>query len=194
MDKLIQFQESRFTSPTDYCLHPEWWHSAEDESTEFEITSLIKGLIHGLQPDFCIETGSGFGQTTREIGIALKDNGHGGLLTFEYVVQRAIVVEKMCEGLPVNVVIGSLLESPQFSIKVDFAFFDSSHRDRVPEFEFIQPYLSAGALCVFHDSAQGHGYDPDTGKCQIEKLREIPGVQVINLPTPRGLALVQVVK
>jgi predicted O-methyltransferase YrrM len=188
-----ELSEGRFTAPTGICPNPERWNSTDEESTELEVSQLIMGLVFGLQPDLCVETGSAFGQTTKMIGEALKANCHGHLISYEIIQERANEVAKLCEGLPVDVIANRATENViEICEPIQFAFFDSSHEDRIPEFEYFLPHLAPGAICAFHDTASGHSYNHALEKDLITRLRETPGVTVINLPTPRGLALVQV--
>jgi len=53
--------EARYFQPTELCPHPERWHSTDGDSTEIEVSDLAWGLVRTLQPDYCVETGTGHG-------------------------------------------------------------------------------------------------------------------------------------
>src|SRR4051812_15337510 len=95
--------ESRFTRPTALCPNPHRWWSTDDDSTELQVSEMVAGLIRGLQPDYCVETGSAFGQTTETIGKALLKNGHGILHSLETDPGRVAQTRARIDGLPVTV-------------------------------------------------------------------------------------------
>lgn len=191
---LIAEPESRFTRPTDLCPHPERWTSTDDHSTEVEVSELLAGLVRGLQPELCIETGTAWGQTAQAIGEALQRNGHGRLVTFEPDPERAAFSEARCDGLPVEVNACSSVERVPCQ-PVDFAFFDSLFPLRVPEFLFYRPEMHAGTIVAFHDSAPGAGGGQfDLGRDLRTEIAVVlaPYLRFIHLPTPRGITIGEV--
>lgn len=183
--------EDRWTGPTKLCSHPERWTSTDDESTELEVTELIAGFVRALQPDYVIETGAAWGQTSEAIGRALEANGQGRLDAIELDPERAEYVRERCAGLPVHVVADSSMNfNPDRH--VGFAFFDSIFHLRVAEFMRYRPWMQTGTIVAFHDTAPGHGWVDGTDlRGHVE--RGLDGqARTLTLPTPRGITIAEV--
>jgi hypothetical protein len=178
--------ESRYSPPTLDCAHPEWWHSTDCDSTEFEVSELVAGFVRALQPEIVVETGTAWGQTAQVIGRALERNRHGHLYTLEPDPKRAEFSRDRCAGLPVTVVDAeSLSWEPPGPVGV--AWFDSLIELRVPEFRYFYPWLVQGAVVGFHDTADRFKYWP-----QIEALATEGLLNPIRLRTPRGVTFAEV--
>lgn len=185
--------ESRFTRPRPDCLHPERWHSLDADSTEVEVTMLVAAYVRALRPDVVVETGSAWGQTAKEIGEVLAEGGYGGVLhTIEPDRERAEYVDKLCAELPVNVYETTSLEwmgrGKVEGFEVGFAWFDSLHHLRVPEFRALYPHFAPGAFVGFHDCAPHQGSLWD----EILQLESEGLLLPIRLPTPRGVCFAEV--
>lgn len=179
--------EIRFTPPTEICPHPEWWHSTDADSTEQEVSALLQGFVRGLQPELVVETGAAWGQTAQMLGKALQINGHGHCHSIEPDPERAEHTRQRCVGLPVTVEeMKSLDWEPPGPI--NFAFFDSLIELRVAEFRQYLPAMAKGAFVAFHDTADHHGLWPEIEALETEGL-----LLPIRLPTPRGVAVAEVV-
>lgn len=200
--------EIRFTKPTPRCPNPERWHATDDQSTELEVTNLVAAFVHALQPDYVIETGTFIGSTARMIGQCLELNGQGELHSIELNPEAARVARLNTEDLP-NVHIHEMssmdfipdtlirdrdrddyfdTDRPAFDLitgHIGFAWFDSLVTLRVPEFHRYRPYMQAGTICGFHDTAPHHG-------TWSHELNDIPGTRTIHLPTPRGVTFLEV--
>lgn len=186
--------ESRFILPTDLCPNPERWNSTDGDSSELEVSELIGGLIRGLQPDYCLETGSGFGQTTKKISEALMVNLHGQLVSLETDSSRIVFLMGKIGYSCVRIIQeNSLTFIPEKMI--DFAFLDSFYELRVTEFMHFKPWMRKGTIVLFHDTAPGRGSH------RIESGRDLRDeiefclkdfVRFIHLPTPRGLTICEV--
>lgn len=179
--------ESRFTEPREDCPHPDRWHSSDADSTEWEVTELVAAWVKALRPDVVVETGSAWGQTSQAIGQALR-SGEGHLHTLEPDPERAGASRDRCKGLPVTVhEVPSLEWEPVDGI--GFAWLDSLHALRVPEFRAFLPHMARGAFVGFHDTG------PHQGALRDEILTlEAEGLLLpIFLPTPRGVCFAEVV-
>jgi predicted O-methyltransferase YrrM len=165
---------------------PSWWTSTDVDSTEIEVTEMVYGLVRGLQPEIVVETGAAWGQTSEAIGQALQRNTHGRLHSIEPDEERVKYTRKRCAGLPVTV---HQCKSLDFEPpgEVAFAFFDSLHELRVPEFRLYYPHLIKGSIVAFHDAAEHHGLYP-----HILELEDDGMLLPIRLPTPRGICLAEV--
>lgn len=177
--------ESAYTPSMPPCPHPEHWHAPDNGTTEIEVSLFVAGLVRVLQPEFVIETGSGLGQTTEVMGKALVANGHGSLVGLETNPNLVKTAQTRCAGLPVSIVQCPALAytPPQ---PVQFAWFDSgSIPERCLEFRRYYPWLQG--IVAFHDSAPHHPLRPG-----LEQLAKDGLARFIYLPTPRGVALVEV--
>lgn len=178
--------ESRFTQPRTECPHPEYWHSADSDSTEVEVTELVAAFCRALQPEVVVETGTAYGQTAQAIGEALQANGHGHLYTLETDAGRVEICRERVAGLPVTVIAGSSMAwTPPDA--VDFAWFDSLLPLRVDEFRRYVEHMWSGATVGFHDCGPQHSLRPG-----IEALAAEGLLRPIYLPTPRGAIFAEV--
>ncbi len=185
---MIAEPESRYTVPTTTCPNPGWWTSTDDESTEVEVSELLAGIVRGLQPEFCIETGTAHGQTTAMIGEALKRNGHGVLHGLEPDPVKVQECRERCEGLPVEILEMSSMDYEPPG-PVDFAFFDSIFDLRLPEFQRYRPFMHPGTFVAFHDTAPGHGVIANTDLRGAIEAGMAGEVALLDFFTPRGLTI-----
>lgn len=193
-DGWVQGLESRFTEPRPDCPHPERWHSRDADSTEHEVSKLVAAFVQALRPDIVVETGTAWGQTAIEIGRVLEAGEYGGALhTIEPDKERCDYVRQQLGDLPVLVHETTSLEYIEglealTEPCVGFAWFDSLHHLRVPEFRALHPHLARGAFVGFHDTG------PHQGGLREEILElEAEGLLLpIFLPTPRGVCFAEV--
>lgn len=184
-----RLSEARWTHPSAFCEDPARWTSQDADSTEWEVSELIGGLIRGLQPNVVVETGSAWGQTTKLIGRVLMANGHGVCYSLDPDPQRFAYAQwychdEICAGA-VKLIQGESLSFTPPEGFVDFLFCDSLYKLRGPELEYFRPWMDeAGFVCV-HDTAPGQGDVVDL-QTIIEAL---PGYKSLRLHTPRGLTL-----
>lgn len=182
--------ESVYTRGRTECPDPHYWHAADVESTEVEVTELVAGLVRGLQPDLVVETGAAFGQTAHAIGAVLRDNGHGRLVSLEVDGQRCVLARQRCEGLPVEVVEQSSLGWTP-NDKIDFMWLDSLPHLRAQEIRRYAPHASDRCVIGVHDT-HSHA-DPictDLQTLADEGLITAP----LYLPTPRGVCFTRFVQ
>jgi hypothetical protein len=178
--------EDRWTAPRPDCPHPERWHSTDSDSTEVEVSELVGALVAALQPDLVLETGTAWGQTAEHIGFALLRNGEGRLVTLEPDPERAAYSRNRCYGMPVEVLEARSLDYTPPG-PVGFAWFDSLFDLRAREFLHYKPWLQPGTLVGFHDTGPHHPLRPD-----LDQLVTAGHLRLVYLPTPRGLALAEV--
>lgn len=180
------YNESEFTAPDERCPHPEHWHTYDAQATEIEVIDMVYGLIRGLQPDVCLETGTSRGFLATRIGEALSANVHGHLHTFEpdedtwdeafgRVAVAGLCHRVTCHNLPSMV--------PWTHGAIDFAWFDSLIELRAREFSFYRPYMHRRTVVGFHDTAPRFEWR--------ERLDQFvdADLQLLDLPTPRGVTL-----
>lgn len=196
-------EESRFTPPRAWCPHPEYWHSPDSEATENEVSEFIGSVVRLIQPEFVLETGTYHGHTTYEIGLALRDNGHGRVVSLdsdrgavEIATHRINEAEEVYDdaSLPIQILHMNSMEymPPQ---PIDFAFFDSWQEGRHLEFMrfYRERLLRSGAIVAFHDTAPHHQVRKHVIKLGLA-TEEHGGafISIIDFHTPRGLILGQV--
>ena len=179
-------RESRFTGPSAHCQHPEYWTAEDMESTENEVVDLVAAFVRALQPEYVVETGTAFAQSSMAIGAALKRNGHGRLVTLEISEDRVLAARRACEGLPVEVVHRSSLEwLPEEPI--GFLWLDSVGSIRAQELLRYLPWLTARTIVGIHDTAPHH-----PTRSFLEPLAAAGLIRPIYLHTPRGVAFAEV--
>lgn len=188
--------EDRWTPPSPWCRHPGWWHSDTADATEHEVTGLVAALVRALQPEAVVETGTNSGQTALAIGQALAENGHGRLWTLEVDEALAASARDLLAGLPVTVACVSSLhwDPPQ---DIGLAWIDSGPVVGAPGLDWASlrrdevarwlPRFAPWAVIGVHDTAPHHPV-----MRALAPLFQAQGMPVLNLRTPRGVALAQV--
>lgn len=172
------------------CPEPGRWSAPDEWATETDVSLLIGSLVWALKPDFVIETGSYRGDTSREIGLALRGLGRGHLLSIELSEARAAQARTNTNELPVTVVTNRaahvIPEQP-----IDLLFVDSGWEDRMVEVRHFQPWASPRCVIVAHDSAVPERYPGVSGFYAAMQQAVDDGIVLpwLKLPTPRGLAL-----
>jgi len=189
--------EDRFTPPTSFCAHPEYWHSPDSEATEMEVTIFIGALVRLIQPEFVLETGTYHGHTALEIASALYKNGHGAAISIE---KDKAIFQKAQENYEF---LGKLEDYSTLTMlnmnamdytpdrDIDLAFFDSCQDCRFAEFLRYHGMgrLKPGAIVGFHDTAPHHQVMK-----YVEELISNDYFMPIQFFTPRGFLLGQVIK
>ena len=190
--------EDRHTAPHHVAPRPELWHAPDSDSTECEGSELVGGLVRALQPDLVVETGTAYGYTTLRIAEALDLNGHGRCVSLEIDENRALHAESLLRGADLTDHVevrrqSSLDYTPDEPI--GFALFDSLYELRVDEFLRYRAHgaLAPGTVVAFHDWTSGIRGHHMNVRDEIERRLVTPGLlRVVYLPTPRGLAVGEV--
>lgn len=179
--------ESRIGVPSADCGQDAgYWHSVAEIATECEVSELIAGLVVGLQPNICVETGCYHGQTTELIGRALLNNNHGHLISLDTDVECVQIARGRCVGLPVTVIQEDARRWTPLSL-IDFAFVDSGNpADRLGDLDQLLPQLHPRCLVVIHDTGTQHAL-----RAPLIEWVGRKGWQLLLLPTPRGLGLLR---
>lgn len=181
--------EARFSSPHPDCPHPERWHSTDGDSTEVEVSELIGAFVRALQPDLVVESGAAWGQTSEQIGLALRKNGQGRLITSETQGDRQRATFERCRSLPVTVHCGESLNVIP-SGPVGFAWLDSLEELRVDEARHYHKWMRPGSVIGIHDT--GHRFP--LLRAGINELVGEGWLNPLWLPTPRGVVFLQVTR
>lgn len=174
-------KESEWTAPSDDCPNPELWHAPDRAATEVEVSHFLGALCTVLRPRRVLETGAYRGHSSEAMGRALVGIGH--LDTLEVDPALAQETRARVEGLPVTVhEVSSLEFIPKEPL--DLIFFDSEYDIRPLEMARLSRFASQRCVWALHDSRH------DGLRAALEDLRKRDLVtEVLQLPTPRGLAL-----
>jgi predicted O-methyltransferase YrrM len=182
--------ESRFFAPTQRCPSPQFYTSVDGDSTEREVAEFIGALVRVAQPEFVVELGAAFGETTEQIVAALVKNGHGRLTTLEVDPVRAAFVRDRIPAGPWELVEQSSLEwlPTAAAPPIGLLFSDTLRDIRVQELLRFLPYMRPCGLAAVHDS----GWDVGAIRGNIEQALVKPGLaRAIDFPTSRGLTLLE---
>jgi hypothetical protein len=182
------YSEAQFTRPSAECPNPELWHTWDIQGTEVEVIEMVAGLVRGLQPEVVLETGTSRGFMAYRVAMALRENGHGHLHTYE--PNEATWGEAVANTVHVSDVV-TLHNLPSMEPweggEIEFCWFDSLLELRWAEFDFYYPHMSDRCVVGFHDTA------PHFGNWAAQ-VRFDDRLELINLPTPRGVILGRVLK
>lgn len=163
----------------------------------------LYGLVVALKPAFCLETGTETGWTAAHLALGLEQNKGGTLITLETDPASAAEARANLQkcGLEKRVTVlemssfdylrgyDSTAQEPDVSNpKIDFALLDTHIEMRAEELALLTPHLSPHAVVVVHDTSPQH---PCRGETQLLQQLYASGFQVIHLPTPRGLTVMQ---
>lgn len=173
--------EATWTKPSDRCPHPEWWHAPDSDSAEDEVADLLWGLVRALQPEVVVETGTAHGRTASRLLDGIEANGHGRLVTYEVVLDRAEAATALLAGRPATVCHGRSLDAPAEA--ADLLFADSNPDVRVAEVQHFRP-----RWFVLHDTAPHHAWASDLGR-DLQRLA--PAYRWVELDSPRGVTFGQ---
>jgi predicted O-methyltransferase YrrM len=175
---------------TEECPEPRRWRAFDGMSIELEVGELLAAFVRALKPNTIIETGTHRGIAATYMGRALRENGSGHLVTCE--IDRALANEAIerirNEGLEKQVFV-ECISSLELLIptKIDMLFIDSEPSIRIDEFHRFKHALTRDSLLLFHDTATGLWRE-----FRERVLKELRGeIEVVLLPTPRGLAVCQ---
>jgi len=175
-------RESANHAPTELCPHPEWWSAWNPVSTEVEVSILVAALVRAMQPEFILEIGSHYGQTTERISQVIRENGHGEFISLEINPEMVGSASSRCApwiGKELTIILtDSLAYIPPRSI--DFLFVDGNEA-RSKDVEHYLPYLSDHCMVVVHDAAYYLS--------ENERILDMWKWDHISLNTPRGLLI-----
>lgn len=177
------------SNPTVECPRPELWNMHDDTSSEVEVLHFLEQLVLTVKPRLVVETGTHIGYGAFHIGLALKENGFGKLITCEKVEEyylRAVEKVEHVRGF-VDVRNVSSLEL-RIDPQIDILFSDSDPAIRMAEVEHFWDRLTTSSLILIHDVNTDCHKDLRQRVLEWDKKRRL---SVVLLPTPRGLAICQ---
>jgi predicted O-methyltransferase YrrM len=159
-------------------------------AANYEESLLLYAMVIATKPNLVLETGGLEGFTTMHIGLALKDQGFGHLYSIEYNLEYVEKINKLIELRElsewVTVVHQSSFDFIRETDKIfDFVFLDTEIEQRMEEYNAIKEKLSKDAPVMIHDSSINHPFGP----MDFSSISET--TDIINIPTPRGMAILQ---
>lgn len=172
---------------------------------ESEVGEFLYGLVRVIKPDNILETGTHKGIASSYMALALKENNKGHLDTIEFDPQHYEEDHHMWNSLSISNYI-TLYDMKSENFTTD-KIYDLVLLDTEPDIrfeEFIQFYNSVkqGGIIIIHDLHPHLGLSNITAHGMehfpFGDFRKYIGdfilkheVQVINLPTPRGITIFQ---
>ena len=163
---------------------------------EVEVGEFLYGMVRVIKPQKILETGTHHGISATYMGMALKDNGFGKLITIENVAENVNRANKLFGkhklGKYIDIHIADV-RTVELESDFDMFFLDSEPQYRFDELIRFYPHLSVGGYAFIHDLHRHFGYKEKInpfGDVPDELDKAIRGdeLAVFNFPTPRGLA------
>lgn len=172
----------------------QFWSMFDGCTAETEVLDFVYTLVRLIKPANALETGTWLGRSAIAIALAMRDNGFGLLQTIEKNEEVAAIASRTIEkfGLTdlVQIHVGDSLAFVPDRSNYQFALFDSDISIRANEFSRFYDHLDAGAVVVFHDTADHHA----NSASNITALQKERLVEGLFFDTPRGLYVGKVTK
>jgi len=152
----------------------------------------IAGLLYVIRPDIVIELGTARGASSILVGAALKDIGHGSLISVDLQPEPPEVANQIVTDFCLPVTYRTSINSIPFlqEFKVEFSkryfiFCDTEIKTRILEVGIIYDKFPKGTLILVHDTSDLHPNGP-------MKLKSFyPDKDMVELPSPRGLMVMR---
>ncbi len=162
------------------------WSMFDGFTAETEVLDFLYVLTRLIKPAEVLETGTWLGLSTCAIARGLSENGFGRVTTLEVNAEAydAALQSISSYGFE-DVVNAQLCSSVDFAPDkhYDLALFDSDLSLRIEEFRRFRPWLSEGAIVLFHDVSAHHGVVAEG----VRTLLNEGAIVGFDFPTPRGL-------
>lgn len=206
-DRLIYEDNKHYDKGNNLELHNEgeWSNTASmysafnDAGVECEVGEFFYALVRLMKPMNILETGTHWGISASYMGMALQDNGLGGLDTYEFLPEIHAVAKSRFERLGLDQVyahlqdVGTLVPDKQYQLM----FLDTEPQTRFEEFIRFFDHLDEGGMVFIHDlhphmhqiEVEGHEFAWPYGKIPgfIKQLVTSGMIRPIHFHTPRGL-------
>jgi predicted O-methyltransferase YrrM len=185
-------------------LHPEVSDNTgkflmfDDGGVEAEVGEFLYGIVRLLKPAHILETGTYTGISSMYMAQALKDNGSGGLDTFEIELQHKTRAEELWKKVGVQEFVRCIhADARKVSLTEpsDLMFLDSEPGIRFDELVRFFPFLNPGGFVFIHDLHRHMSQQPNDmffgwpyGELpkQIINWVNDDELRPIHFPTPRG--------
>lgn len=128
------------------------WERENELAAERETGELLHSIIRLTKPQLVIETGTANGSTAYQMGLALKANGFGKLITCDIDAACVAASSARCADLPVEVRQCKGVELIEQTDEIDFAFVDSWWIPvRTEEVLLLADRIKPRGLLALHD-------------------------------------------
>jgi len=186
---MIFKHEDEFTKGRNkICPYDYLWHARDEQSSEKEVGEFMFGLIKLIKPAIVIETGCYNGDTTLEIGRALRENKFGKLISCDINQELVDLVNTRLRVLGLTdtaraVCMTGVELVKTFKDEIDFAFIDSGGGKGVREEEIneLLKYIKPLKMFAMHDTAPHKGH--------ISQVADGVDLPKVYFNCPRGLTL-----
>ena len=161
---------------------------------EVSVGEFLYGMVRVLKPMRILETGTHQGISATYMGMALRDNGFGKLVTIENVPENVNKANELFNqhklGKFIDIHIADV-RTVELENNFEMLFLDSEPQYRFNELVRFYPHLMRGGFAFIHDlhrhlSQEGNnmpfGKIPDEIDDWVAEYK----VAVFNFPTPRG--------
>lgn len=162
-------------------------------SMSIEEAQVLMSMVCIIKPEHVYEGGTEAGMSAAYMAMGCKLNGFGTVTTVEadrkWVDTALENFERDGVQEYVRVIHGDVLEFLRDTpIAWDFGLIDTSISMRAAELSAFLPKLRPGGIVAIHDTAVDH---PMAQGCRLLEQLKGFGLPLIQLPSPRGLTLIQ---
>lgn len=206
-DRLIKLDNLIYDNGHNLKLHNEgeWsktdspYSAFNDAGVECEVGEFFYAMVRLMKPMNVLETGTHFGISASYMGLALQDNGTGGIDTYEFLPEIHAVANARFKRMGLDQVyshlmdVGKLTPDKQYQLM----FLDTEPQTRFDEMVRFYDHLSEGGMLFIHDlhqhmhqiEVEGHEFAWPYGKIpgMIKQLVTNGNLRPIHFHTPRGL-------
>lgn len=187
--------------PSPECPDPSLWRAIDNFSSEVEVLALLFALTAAVKPVVAVESGTWHGHGSRAIAAGLRVSGRGHLWTVERDATvaartRAALADDgyadlvtVAHGDDVAVVAGKAIAAAGELVELYYCDSDDLFNGaRAREIRRMLPLMAQRGIVVAHDVTPAlfaaHRRD-------VQALADEGLVDVVMLPTPRGLAILR---
>lgn len=172
---------------------------------ECEVGEFLYGLVKMLKPEKILETGTHFGISSTYIGLALKDNNFGKIITIDPIYYKE--AKELHKKMELDGIVSQIeLHAEKYETDeiFDFIFLDSEPILRFSEFDKFYKNLKPGGIVIIHDLHKHLSFNsfnrdqPNFKHWPYGDFREKLGkyiydldVQTLSFNTPRGITIFQ---
>lgn len=178
------------------------YNAFNDAGVECEVGEFLYSMVRITKPKYVLETGTHWGIGASYMGLGLKDNGFGKLITIEYLPEIRNVALERIKRIGISDFVESLLENaityiPPADMRFDLALFDTEPQTRFHELIRNYEYMNPGSFMFIHDlhphmqqiDNEEHGYAWPFGVMpgMINQQVRLGSLRPFHFRTPRGL-------
>lgn len=196
---LTRHNEGDWENP--YNPDKQGFSSFNDAGIEVETGEFLYALTRLLKPDYVLETGTHWGVGAAYMGSALKENGHGTLVTLEFLpeIHKRAVERLQKLGLHPFHVVAHRVDARLFepTEKYKLILLDTEPQTRFGELLKFYDNLEEGGFVFIHDlhphmhqiPNEEHGFAWPFGEIPAKMLELVRTgkLRPMHFPTPRGL-------